>query len=340
VVIAESETAAYDPSSDTWRTIPQPSMSFTDADVLWTGSEVIVFGARQGPGGGEPPLADGLLLDPVTDIWRDVADVDLPAWRGFPGNIGIDANLARAVWNGSRMVVVDYGLRTAAFDPASDTWSSLPPLPTNGCEGSLAAAAVASGDVMVQVCGEVVTLAPESERWHVVLGRGEAEQQTTGDGYYLDPLGAGDVFLLFGTSFDQGHISDPVLLAYRPEADSSVPSARDAWDVAAAFASLRTHYPYDPDSIAPEVQANMDQLLAPWVADAYENRDETGLKRLWAYYYGFEVLRVDGLNPPFVAVVRFTGDETFTERLTLAPEVGVDGVEHQLVIIAAEPGGD
>jgi hypothetical protein len=340
VVIAEHNSAAYDPSSDAWRTIPRPSLDFTEANVLWSGSEVIVFGARQGPDGGEPPLADGMLLDPVTDTWRDLADVDLPAWRGFPGNIGIDANAFQAVWNGSRMIVVDYGLRAAAFDPTSNTWSSLPPLPTNACEGFLAAAAVASGDVMVQVCGEIVTVAPGAERWHVVLGRGEEGPQSTRFGYFLDLWGAGDVFLLFGTPFDdQGDMPKPVLWAYTPDAEVSTPSARDAWSVAAAFGGLRTHYPYDAGHIAPEVQANMDQLLAPWVADAYENRDESGLKRLWAYYYGFEVLRVEG-SGPFVALVRFTGDETFTERLTLAPEVGVDGVKHPLVIVAAEPGGE
>jgi len=37
--------AAYDPSTNTWRTISETPLELTDATAAWTGEEMIVFGA-------------------------------------------------------------------------------------------------------------------------------------------------------------------------------------------------------------------------------------------------------------------------------------------------------
>ena len=113
---------AYDPAAGTWRTLPEaPIPARTGAVYLWTGREAIVWGGGHGRG-----AAEGAAYDPDTDSWRRIADAPL------------GLNLADAVWTGREMIVFGSLLddrnvadtRTsvgAAYDPASDTWRTLPP---------------------------------------------------------------------------------------------------------------------------------------------------------------------------------------------------------------------
>ena len=78
--------------------------------VMWTGSEFLVWGAGRGP----DRLTDGAAFDPATGRWRPIATND----RVGPG---------RAVWAGDRMVVL-FGPGGEAYDPVTDSWSSLPSL--------------------------------------------------------------------------------------------------------------------------------------------------------------------------------------------------------------------
>lgn len=315
IAVGEHGAAAYDPERDRWRSVAPSPMQFDRASMVWTGREVILYGDRGGP-----PVADGVALDPASNTWRGIPQPELPAWRGSPGNLGIDANANAAVWDGVHLVAMDYGLRVAAFDPAGDTWASRPPLPVNQCEGPPSAASD-EGWVMAQNCGEIALLEPGAERWHLL---------TTADGpdpggLWLDPIAADGAFLLLGNA----HPPRFAVFVVSADADRE-PTAEDAWDVAAAFASLRTGYPYDADTIAPEVQANLDQLLSGEALFAFED--------LWAYYWGFKVLRVEGDAAPFVVTVRFVAEESFTVRLTIAPGTGLDGQGHDLVIVGAERG--
>jgi hypothetical protein len=333
IVIGESQAMALDPVAGTWRLLPPPPLAFEDADGMWTGREVLVFGARIGEGPYGPPLADGIAFDPGANAWRPLPPLNLPDWRGYPSN-GIDANAQTAVWDGNSMVAMDYGLRVAAYEPTSDSWSPLPPLPVNSCEDTPRSAA-AMGTVMTRLCGELIALAPDADRWTVVLGRGQDGPIASRFGYSLEPVAANDIFVLLGFPYGGGD-DRPIAWAYRPSPPSPVATAEDVWDVAAAFAALRSGYPNDPDVVPPEVQANLEKLLSPSGLEAYEQRDLSGVHRLWAYYYGFEVVRVDGTAPPFSAVVRFSADENFSERLTIGPGLGLDGIERDLVILDAE----
>jgi hypothetical protein len=135
------------------------------------------------------------------------------------------------------------------------------------------------------------------------------------------------------------------MLAYR--LGGTVTGARAAWDVAAAFGALRSHYPYDADNVGDEVLAQLDPLISPFALARYEDRSASQLHRLWAYYYGFEVLDVvevepvdDGTQPiwTYVVRVRFTADERHVERLTIGPGPDLNGDEHDLVILDAVDG--
>jgi hypothetical protein len=45
VNVRPRDGAAYDPATDSWRSIAEGPIELTDATAVWTGSEMIVFGA-------------------------------------------------------------------------------------------------------------------------------------------------------------------------------------------------------------------------------------------------------------------------------------------------------
>jgi N-acetylneuraminic acid mutarotase len=121
--------AAYNPNTDSWRTIPDaPIVGGYWYSIVWTGTEMIVWGdpRRRGHSRGNV----GAAFDPSSNEWRHIADGPL---TGRSGHL--------AVWTGDEMIVWGgyltaynrerYDGEGAAYDPATDTWRMLPraPLP-------------------------------------------------------------------------------------------------------------------------------------------------------------------------------------------------------------------
>jgi hypothetical protein len=115
---------AYNPSTDTWRSIstenaPEPSASHSAA---WTGQEMAVFGSYQNNDGG--------LYDPETDSWRRITSDGGPLSR-----------VHGLAWTGSELLAFlyyppppePYGLVVMRYSPESDTWS--PPSAQEGLGG-------------------------------------------------------------------------------------------------------------------------------------------------------------------------------------------------------------
>lgn len=72
--------AAFDPAENSWRTIAQAPIELTDATVVWTGREMIFFGAAlHGGNFPETKTAIGAAYDPATDTWRKSPSVSTPA---------------------------------------------------------------------------------------------------------------------------------------------------------------------------------------------------------------------------------------------------------------------
>ena len=114
-------TASYDPAADRWRTrATAPHGVGSGARDVWTGRElVIVEVADDGPG------LSGLAYEGAEDRWRELAP--RPA-----ASDGLDHGLARPVWTGSHVIVVDAPGSVSAYDPATDSWLELPPVPGDG----------------------------------------------------------------------------------------------------------------------------------------------------------------------------------------------------------------
>ncbi|MEX0827175.1 MAG: PQQ-binding-like beta-propeller repeat protein [Acidimicrobiia bacterium] len=68
-----ASAGAYQPATDAWRTIPQPPISPSFAEAVWTGSEMIVFGGVSRLGAGN--LRGAAAYNPATGTWRTLADL-------------------------------------------------------------------------------------------------------------------------------------------------------------------------------------------------------------------------------------------------------------------------
>lgn len=104
--------------------------------LVWTGTEVAVFGGRRPDNG---PIDNGGLYDPKTDTWRPMSMVGAPSGRLGYGAVWTGSRVA--FWGGYHDTVtasridsapVDEG---ALYDPATDTWTPIPSLSSQGMAG-------------------------------------------------------------------------------------------------------------------------------------------------------------------------------------------------------------
>jgi N-acetylneuraminic acid mutarotase len=67
-----SDGAAYNPSTNTWTTLPAaPIAGRSDPAFVWSGSELVVWGGRTATG---TFLTDGARFDPVTRVWTKFSE--------------------------------------------------------------------------------------------------------------------------------------------------------------------------------------------------------------------------------------------------------------------------
>jgi hypothetical protein len=199
---------AFDPSSNTWRELPPAphDPGYRQTAVVWTGSEMIVFG------GGEPDSAtahEGAAYDPAADRWRPIADAPIglnllsAAWTGNEvlvfGSLLNDRNIAEtetsvgaaydpatdtwrtlppselspqatsAVYAGGRLIAWDYEVHSQEYDPATDAWTEPVEMPMRFSE--CYPDSVVAGDVVFAwFCGQAATLDAEIGDWQRVRG--------------------------------------------------------------------------------------------------------------------------------------------------------------------------
>ncbi|HET8660811.1 MAG TPA: kelch repeat-containing protein [Micromonosporaceae bacterium] len=111
---------AYDPQSNTWRTLPAAPLSGRHANGVWTGREMIVVGGTNDSGS----LTDGAAYNPTSRTWRKLPS--LPAPRSY----------ATLTWTGTEVLLVggvewDHGTYRMykdgfAYSPTTNRWRHLP----------------------------------------------------------------------------------------------------------------------------------------------------------------------------------------------------------------------
>jgi hypothetical protein len=139
----KADGAAYDPAADRWRRIADaPVRGRYSPATVWTGRELLVWG-------GDSERAffadDGAAYDPAADRWRMLPRAPVSArtapamawsgremlmWGGIgPPGAGDNSPLDRIIERRTLLTPVDDG---AAYDPATDRWRTLEPVPLLG----------------------------------------------------------------------------------------------------------------------------------------------------------------------------------------------------------------
>lgn len=165
--LGRRDGAAFDPATGTWRKLPRAPVGGYANSLVWTGAEMITWGGvRTFPGRptGSPRgfVADGAAYDPASGTWRELAPAPLDA-RGWH----------TAVWTGTEMIVwggmaeprsdcydCGYPDDAAAYDPATDTWRTLPNGPL---AGRVEHSAVWTGEEMIVYGGSAPGGGPGKE---------------------------------------------------------------------------------------------------------------------------------------------------------------------------------
>jgi Kelch motif len=127
LVLGPFDFQAYDPRTNRWRRTAAPPTGVDGAGlVVWTGKEMIDWGG----GCCGDAFATGWAFNPVTNRWRKLPSSPLAPSQSPTG-----------VWTGHELIVLVSGLdpdgkpypsslaRIAAYNPVSDAWRRLVPLP-------------------------------------------------------------------------------------------------------------------------------------------------------------------------------------------------------------------
>ena len=143
----------YDPATNSWTAIPTtgaPTQRKGPA-LVWTGTELLIWGGMSGGNLLSPCYATGGRLSPATGTWIPTADAGAPTAR----------SQMHAAWTGTRLLVwggVINGLLTdhegGLYDPVTDTWTPVANL------GGLAA--LQRGAASVWTGTELIVLGGES----------------------------------------------------------------------------------------------------------------------------------------------------------------------------------
>ncbi len=136
----------YDPSSDTWKTIPTEGAPSRRAwnTLLWTGKEMLVWGGANAT----KVLNDGGRYNPATGSWRPISTDGAPSPRG--SHVFVWTGKEMIVWGGSARelgALGDYFENGARYNPEMDTWKPISTI--NAPKGRVLATAVWTGTEMI-----------------------------------------------------------------------------------------------------------------------------------------------------------------------------------------------
>jgi hypothetical protein len=185
--------AAYDPKVRRWRELPSAPFGLNQAEGIWTGDEMIVFGARLDQNNhSDTRHARGIAYDPQKDSWRVIS-----AHRFSPQASSI-------AWTGKEVLAWDYDLAASAYDPARDSWREVPLVPLRLYECYPKSARIRDA-VMAWFCGQGAVFSVSASTWRRVAPAPRV--------IFSHPVSAGSVVLFAGAAHEG---TGNALWAYRP----------------------------------------------------------------------------------------------------------------------------
>jgi hypothetical protein len=189
-----TDGAAYDPAADRWRRLPPAPLALNAAQAVWTGQEMVAYGADLDRGNrSKADHAQGIAYDPERDRWRVIESRSL------------SPQASSAAWTGDSVLVWDYELVAGAYDPTRDDWTRVPDLPLRPAE-CYPESALADDVVVAWYCGQGALYEIQSGTWRRIPA-------VEGEPVFGRPTSAGSVVLFAGAAHE-GHAS--ALWAYKP----------------------------------------------------------------------------------------------------------------------------
>jgi hypothetical protein len=165
-----TDGALFDPLADTWSSIAPPPIALNHASGVWTGSEVIVFGALLDNGNHATTATSvGAAYDPAMDVWRELPPSDL------------SPQAISAVWAGDRMVAWDYETFSQTYDPSENAWTRRQRMPLDFSE-CYPDSMVVDGRVFAFFCGRAALYDPGTSSWREIHG-GLVDAEIWSDAY-------------------------------------------------------------------------------------------------------------------------------------------------------------
>jgi hypothetical protein len=190
---------SYDPARDTWSEVARIPVGWHDAQAVWTGEQVILWGARMG---GPVPFA--LSYDPAEDVWTQV----LRPWMHQPDEAaGVWTGDELLLWGRPRLIDGPDGPPTGiVYRPGAPSWRWLPDAGLDSPPGGLQAALTDHGVVFYGGHPTRVSLLFDGTWWELPPGGGAR----------LNPVLAwtGTELLVWGGYTSRGPAVD--LVAWRP----------------------------------------------------------------------------------------------------------------------------
>jgi hypothetical protein len=139
--------AAYDPVAHRWTTLPTaPISARTGMASLWTGSDLFVWGGEDRVSDPGHAVNDGALYDPATAKWEKLPPSPLSA-RAYATTIWLDGKVI--VMDGQPVPMTNTQRENtdlAAYDPTTNAWSKLAPMPVGAGHVVLGIVAASVGD--------------------------------------------------------------------------------------------------------------------------------------------------------------------------------------------------
>ena len=123
-----SDLAVYDPAADTWTVLPNVPNQRNHLGVVAVGNKLYVAGGRFGGGVGSEMTDIVEIYDPATNSWSTGASMLAPR----AGVTAVSANGCVYLIGGEGNDADPMGVfdRNELYDPTTNSWHSLPPLPT------------------------------------------------------------------------------------------------------------------------------------------------------------------------------------------------------------------
>jgi hypothetical protein len=155
---ATAEGAALDPASGTWRAIASAPFAMSSAEAVWVNRELIVVGSElDGGNHASTRTAIALAYDPVTNLWRRLADAPVS-----PQTSDLELIDGRVIaWEA-------YTPATAEYLPTEDRWRELDPGNLVGQDVCVPQGAAIPAGILTWGCGRPAVWRPAMSSWSLL----------------------------------------------------------------------------------------------------------------------------------------------------------------------------